>query len=161
MSWCHVMDGLVEDCSQIGFVPQLFVVDALLLSSLFVVCNARNNMPDSSYGLCDTDSLEGEPDVVCNGKPGIICGVSVDSMQMHRQCRGTAKTRARAQARLNNAKRKHLHCMKESTGQRQLCLDIQRVRDHHCYAMKRRMAKSGESPVLCFNGLEDNREVPV
>ena len=136
-------------------------MDVLLLLSLFVVCNVRSNMPDGSYGLCDMDSSEVKLDVAGNGEYSVIYGVSIDCMKKRRQCGGAAKMRARAQARLNNAKRKHLHHVKESTEQMRIHLDTQKVRACCCCVMKRQMAENGESPMLCFDGLEDNREVPI
>jgi hypothetical protein len=60
-----------------------------------------------------------------------------------------------------NAEKQRLRCVKESAEQRRLRLEAQRLRDRRRRALKRRMAESGEDPVLRFDSLEDNREIPV
>ena len=60
-----------------------------------------------------------------------------------------------------DANKKHLRRVKESAEQRRLRLETERLRNSRKRAMKRRMAETGEYPVLHFNDVEDYREVPI
>jgi hypothetical protein len=60
-----------------------------------------------------------------------------------------------------DADKKRLRRAKESAEQRRLRLEAQRLRNRRWRAMKRRMAEFGGDPVLRFDDIEDNREVPV
>jgi hypothetical protein len=60
-----------------------------------------------------------------------------------------------------DAGKKRLRRAKESAEQRRLRLEADRLRARRRRAMKRRMAELGEDPVLRFDDVEDNREVPV
>jgi hypothetical protein len=60
-----------------------------------------------------------------------------------------------------DAEKKRLRLVRESAEQRRLRLEAERLRGRRRRAMKRRMAESGEDPVLRFDGLEDNREIPI
>jgi hypothetical protein len=60
-----------------------------------------------------------------------------------------------------DAEKKRLRLVRESAEQRRLRLEAERLRGRRRRAMKRRMAESGEDPVLWFDGLEDNREFPI
>jgi hypothetical protein len=111
-------------------------------------------MSDGCYGLCDTDSSDEEPVVVG--------GMSVEGFRSRKRRRGAdAASRHRDQMRAINAGKKCLRRAKESAEQRRFHLETERLRDRCRHAMKRCMAELGEDPVLRFDDIEDNREVPV
>jgi hypothetical protein len=111
-------------------------------------------MPGPDYGLCDTDSSDDDPVVVG--------GVSDACLKKRVQRReADAAVRHRKRMRAIDAEKKRLRRVKESAEQRRLRLEAERLRDRRRRAMKRRMAESGEDPVLRFDSLEDNREIPV
>jgi hypothetical protein len=60
-----------------------------------------------------------------------------------------------------DANKKRLRRAKESAEQRRLRLETERLRISRRRAMKRRMAETGEYPVLRFDDVEDYREVPI
>jgi hypothetical protein len=111
-------------------------------------------MPGPDYGLCDTDSSDDDPVVVG--------GVSEACLKKRVQRReADAAVRHRKRMRAIDAEKQRLRRVKESAEQRRLRLEAERLRDRRRRAMKRRMAESGEDPVLRFDSLEDNREIPV
>jgi len=112
-------------------------------------------MSEVEYGLCDTDSSHEEE--------APVGGVSTDRVVGGPTgvCVRNFRLRNLDRIRSINAKNNRLRRAKESAEERRLRLEAQRVRGRRLRAMRRRMAESGEDPLLWFDFVEDNREVPV
>jgi len=114
----------------VGF---FFFGRCLFFAHCFEWWNARNmsegikGLCDTGcvYGLCDTDSSDGEAGV----GGGFLEGFGRKRKHRHRE-----------RMREIEAKRRRLRMAKESAKERQLRLEARRIRDRRMRAMKRRMA---------------------